>query len=363
MAARRYELDTRILTVFFFVAMPFVAFGSLVVVGMAESALRERIARDLEQRASEAKFYVERYVADQILHLRLVGTEAEVLSQLSQPTAEPNAGDARRRELAGQSPLSQRLRDVIRLRAALNLLQAVDTEGRLVATSGRGGRALHAEAPWFQALLRDPLPAPWVSDVVQHTETSLAVLEVAFPVYDATGEWLGALFALVDATELYGVLAPVRVGRTGHAILIRGDDGVVLASDDQQMLTQPFTGFAAVQAAKREHRGYWMVTDTRRTGTGAEVMGKPASIIGFSAVDQVPNVDWIVVVEQSLDEAHAPVSGVTRYLWLHFIGAFGTIILLALYFSFKLEAPVIDEQLHLHEQHIPASMRSSVSED
>ena len=32
-------------------------------------------------------------------------------------------------------------------------------------------------------------------------------------------------------------------------------------------------------------------------------------------------------------------------------------ILLALYLSFQLEAPVIDEEPHLHEQHVPAGTR------
>jgi hypothetical protein len=36
-----------------------------------------------------------------------------------------------------------------------------------------------------------------------------------------------------------------------------------------------------------------------------------------------------------------------------------TVILLALYFSFKLERPVMDEKLHLHEEHVPAGMRSN----
>jgi hypothetical protein len=67
------------------------------------------------------------------------------------------------------------------------------------------------------------------------------------------------------------------------------------------------------------------------------------------------------VVEQELEEATAPIAGVTRYLWIHFIGAFGTVILLALYFSFRAETPVIEEELHLHEEHLPESMKSASS--
>jgi hypothetical protein len=35
------------------------------------------------------------------------------------------------------------------------------------------------------------------------------------------------------------------------------------------------------------------------------------------------------------------------------------VILLALYFSFKLEAPVIDEKLHLHEEHVPSDLKQA----
>jgi hypothetical protein len=87
---------------------------------------------------------------------------------------------------------------------------------------------------------------------------------------------------------------------------------------------------------------------------------EPARLIGFSPIDQVPNVNWMVTVEQDLDEALAPINSVTRYLWVHFIGVFATVVLLALYFSFKLEKPVMEEELHLHEEHVPAGMKKAV---
>ena len=73
----------------------------------------------------------------------------------------------------------------------------------------------------------------------------------------------------------------------------------------------------------------------------------------------LPDVKWMVAVEQDFDEAMAPVASVTRYLWLHFVGAFVTVVLLALYFSFKVEKPIIDEDLHLHEEHVPAGGQPS----
>ena len=88
---------------------------------------------------------------------------------------------------------------------------------------------------------------------------------------------------------------------------------------------------------------------------------EPARLVGFSPVDQVPGVQWLVTVEQDLSEALAPVNGVTRYLWVHFIGVFATVILLALYFSFKLERPVMEEDLHLHEEHVATGVKRATS--
>jgi hypothetical protein len=75
MGKTRYELDTRILTIFFFVAMPFVAFGSFIVVGMARGALTRSLGAAFEQRAFESRFLLERYVADQTDHLRSLAGE------------------------------------------------------------------------------------------------------------------------------------------------------------------------------------------------------------------------------------------------------------------------------------------------
>ena len=62
MAKRHYYLDSRVLTAFFFAAMPFVAFGSFVVVNMAQSQLRESVGVGLEQRAVQTQLFTYRFV-------------------------------------------------------------------------------------------------------------------------------------------------------------------------------------------------------------------------------------------------------------------------------------------------------------
>lgn len=389
MAKKRYYLDTRVLTAFFFAAMPFVAFGSFVVVSMARGQLRESVGISLEQRAVQTKLAIEHYVAEQLMHLRLLAIDPQVTRAAAARRA-VSADEQRRLEQAWasgtedavsaavlSSPLALSLRQSAAILPMLKLIQVVDGQGRLIAASARGGRLFQAESAWFKSLAAEESPAEaFVGDIQHPAGSRWSLLEIAYPIHDADGGWQGAVRALVDATDIYTVLAPVRVGRTGHAVLFRSTDGMILASDEsERILTQTFPGFDSLRRAiegfplaeqgealfgKGQQRGYWTIPEVRGQVEGGQtIVIEPPRLVGYSPVDQVPGLSWMVAVEQDLSEALAPIESVTRYLWIHFIGVFATLILLALYFSFKLEKPVMEESLHLHEEHVPAGGKAS----
>jgi hypothetical protein len=274
------------------------------------------------------------------------------------------------------TPLAGRLKPLALARPAFKQVQLIDSTGRVRASSTRGGRLFYGEVGWFKDFGMQLSEAEvYVGDIFRREGSTLNLLEVAFPVRNTEDVWLGAVRALLDAGEIYTVLAPVRIGRTGHASLLRSTDGLILASDEsERILKMPLPGFDALRNAvegfpmaapgqelfgrARLHRGYWAMPEVRvKDEAGRDIVVEPARLIGFSPVDQIPNVSWLVTVEMDLDEALAPINSVTRYLWFHFIGVFATVVLLALYFSFKLEQPVMEEELHLHEEHVPAGMK------
>jgi hypothetical protein len=394
MAKQRYYLDTRVLTAFFFAAMPFVAFGSFIVVNQARTHLRESAGISLEQRAMQTKLALEQYLGEQVVHLRVLSLDPAVQKALADTRPLPPEAQARAMEQAWvsgkdprlnaslmESPLAAILQPLPRVRPAIKSVQLIDSSGRLRATTARGGRLFFGEVDWFKAFgTQLSEPEVYVGEMFRQTGTTLNLLEIAFPVRDSEDVWLGAVRMLVDAGDLYTVLAPVRVGRTGHASLLRSTDGLILASDEsERILKTPLPGFESLRNAvegfpmaepgqelfgrARFHRGYWAAPEVKADdGTGHEIVVEPARLIGFSPVDQVPNVNWMVTVEQDLAEALAPINSVTRYLWFHFIGVFATVVLLALYFSFMLEKPVMEESLHLHEEHVPAGMKKVAEE-
>jgi hypothetical protein len=386
MARQKYSLDTRVLTAFFLAAMPFVAFGSFVVVNMARTELRETVAAELEQRAVQTKLGIEQYLSEQAVHLRLLAQAPEINAAIAKPLPPPAAEQARKLEqdwqaardlkLVGsllENPAAARLRALSVARPSFRQVQLVDSTGRLAAAVIRGGRLFHGENAWFTELQADDgQPRLWVGTLQQPKGMPGTLLEVAYPIHAADGSLAGALRALVDGTELYTVLAPVRVGRSGRAVLLRATDGMILAADEsERILKVQYPGFESLRSAMEgfpiaEHgqalfgrsnlrRGSWVIPEQRPTSAEPDKVPAPARLVGFSPVDQFTSARWMVTVEQDQSEALAPVDGITRYLWIHFIGVFATVILLAVYFSFKLEQPVMEEDLHLHEEHVPAS--------
>jgi len=389
MAKQRYTLDTRVLTAFFFAAMPFVAFGSFIVVNQAKNQLRESVGVSLEQRAVQTKLALEQYVGEHVVQLRVLALDPDVQQALAAPARPVPEADVRQIEQAWasgkdaklnasllESPLAARLKPLGLVRPSVKQVQIVDTNGRVLAASGRGGRLFHAESEWFKDLAaQGGEPEVHLGQLYRAPGSTVNLLEIAFPVRNREDVWLGAVRAIFDASDLYTVLAPVRIGRTGHASLIRSTDGMVLASDESERIMKvPFPGFDSLRNAVEgfplgesgeqifartgPRRGYWTIPDVKgKDESGREVLVEPARLVGFSPIDQIPDVSWMVTVEQDLSEALAPIESVTRYLWVHFIGVFLTVILLALYFSFKLEQPVMEEELHLHEEHVPSGMR------
>ena len=369
MSKRHYEVDPRILTVFFLVAIPFLAFGALVVMNLARGHLQNVTGQNLEQRAGEARQLVERYVLGQFSHLHLITLDPQLRAAVTAPPRGGGPDELRRLDQAwatgdaalvasvAGSPLAARLREVGQTQPALRLLQVVDARGRLLATTARGGRLWNGDTAWFRAFGDTEIGgAPYVVDIVSPPGGAGAMFEIDVPIRDSTdGHLLGAVRALYDASDLYSVLASVRVGRTGHAVLMRSTDGLVLAADESsRVLKDRFPGFEYIGVARRESRGFWTVPSVH-----SGEIDEPPRIVGFASVEQVPSVEWTVGVEQDLEEAVSPIKSIGWYLFAHVIGVVVFTVLLALYFTSQLEAPVIEEALHLHEEHVPAGYRAA----
>jgi hypothetical protein len=376
MEKRHYELDTRVLAVFFFVAIPFLAVGALIVINVARASLETAVGDSFEQRALELKLNVEGYVADQFLFLRQLSLDPGLRTALAAPARKIEddkkheqawaAGDADLQRTIVGSPLAGRLREVAQVHPGIKMLQLIDQNGRLVASTARGGRFANQDANFFRGISGGSVEQMgYVGDIQRPPNSTTAVLELVYPIRDASdGHLMGALRSMVDAFDLYNhVLAPVRVGSTGRAVLLRSEDGLILASDDNRsVLSDLFPAYPVIQAAQVVRKGHWLLPEVKTKDAAGQTIREPKRVAGYCAVDKIPGVHWTLVIQQDLDEAIAPVRGITWSLLLHFLAVFAVSIVLAFYFSFKLETPVIEDELHLHEEHLPQAWRRTGTE-
>ncbi|MBN2370046.1 MAG: cache domain-containing protein [Vicinamibacteria bacterium] len=378
MIRKRYRFDTHFLTLAFFVIMPLVTFGAFFVISIAKDKLQTTVGRSLEQQALETKIVLERYIGDRIVHLRLLSQNPMVMNAvLDRSHLSPN--QMSRLESAWQNgrpleltapflatPLAARLRETTSLLPAIRLLQVVNADGLLVSSSARSGRLDLRDRTWFAAMAREEFNGAYVGEIQRTTTRAPGYLEIAYPVFHPqAGYWIGAVCGVISAGDLYAVLAPVRIGYTGRALLLRASDGMILASDEtERVLRDTFSGFSSIRTSMQARQGYWIVPRQSEWSRSSGVSyTEPARLIGFTLVDQLPGVRWIVVVEQSLDEATAPVRDVTRYLWIHFLGALAAVALLSTFLSLRQERPIIEEALHIHEDHVPPSMQAGPSQN
>src|SRR3954451_23243556 len=100
MGRRRFDFDGRVIIIFVLVAIPFVAIGAAVIVGLVRGALRDSVGQSLAQHALETRVLIERYIAQQTVHVRLLALAPDVRAPVSAPAKAPSALDAQKIEQA-----------------------------------------------------------------------------------------------------------------------------------------------------------------------------------------------------------------------------------------------------------------------
>lgn len=147
---------------------------------------------------------------------------------------------------------------------------------------------------------------------------------------------------MIDADDLASVVGQVRAGQSGHAVLVDASDGVVITGEDPgEASRRPYAGLAQLQEAMAEGRSSFV----SRSEDGR------VWLAGFCRMPEPslsPELDWYVVVEQLLEEAHAPIRTATRHLLTFFGEVVLTVVLFSLYLHFKLVRPI--RQVDLREE-------------
>ena len=105
----------------------------------------------------------------------------------------PTAKDPRLTAAIVDNPLAARTRPLRRSGPPSARSRSSTPRGRLVAASARGGRLWNGEAPWFKAVAaQQGEPEAHVGEPFRPAGSSMALFEIAYPVRDSDGVFIGA---------------------------------------------------------------------------------------------------------------------------------------------------------------------------
>lgn len=193
----------------------------------------------------------------------------------------------------------------------------LDTNGKFLADYPSHpelrGRSF-AFREYFQRTLREGKGV--VSKPYLSARTGLPVLTFTAPVRDASGKVIAILGCQADllSHDALGGYREQKFGKTGYLYAFDRSRLLVLHPDDKRLLTDVEAGKNKILEAALD---------------GFQGGGETVNSIGVPmllSVQQIPNVEWIVAVQVTQEEAYAPVAEARRIL----IGISGAAIILAL---------------------------------
>ncbi|HSF15508.1 MAG TPA: cache domain-containing protein [Vicinamibacteria bacterium] len=175
-------------------------------------------------------------------------------------------------------------------------------------------------------------------------------LILARPISDRdSGGSLGLVVAELDAERMFMSVTDFRSGESGRACLFDRRSGRLLAGRRAECGAGDLYARLEDVARARSQGIRYFLADVEGPGSFDRA---DALLVGYATpelVRSMPELDWVVAVEQPLEEAHAPLEPMFRDLVLYFLLMSGLVLALAAYMTFKLERPVTDVELDLHE--------------
>ena len=366
MSAHVPRFKARVLTVFLLIGLPLLVVGVGIALAIGQSRLSASYGQHLQQVAQQTAAAVDTYIYRRILDVALLGRVPDLRREAQAGSMRPLNMDAVRAmddewreksETAAAAailtnPASKYLGDIVSHDRIYKEILLTDRYGRLVAASSRTSDFYQGEEDWWKAAVEDGgRGRVTMSDVRWDESARVHAIEISVPVPEPAGEGLaGVLKVVADSREMLATVGGVELGTTGEAVLLR-DNGSIVFSRRQ---TDPSARFFAAETLRER---VTMMRQGGPEGAGAHfrasappdnepwLVGIASSQLGRSYA----NVAWVVAVSQSEAELLAPV----RALWWYLLAALAVISLLvlalALYFSMRLAAPQVEEDLHLVE--------------
>jgi hypothetical protein len=171
-------------------------------------------------------------------------------------------------------------------------------------------------------------------------------MEIAVPVPGTDERPAGVLKVVADIREMLVSVAGMDLGSNGDAMLLRRNGSIVFSRD----AVQPSARFFGADRLKERLDEASTVTGPSRLFFTAVEPHAGSQIVGV-ATSQLsstyPHLPWVVAAWQSEADLLVPVASEYRSLLLLFAIAGVIVLALALWFTVKLSAPMVETEMAL----------------
>lgn len=333
----RYHLITRLVVIAAIVSLLPLAGGFLLIHHSAKTRLSDVTGENLFWFAERAASAVDVAMLRELEFVSSVARSPAVVSELRQEKEGSAAA-----YLSGLEETSALYQELVLVNRAGEVVFATEAATDRDASEKKGfQRALERFATARPVYL-------WVQ--VADDRSSLTLYHpIRDPAAPRANDLLGLVRAELDAERLFHSVSDFRVGDSGHACLVDGGSGRVLAGRGSDCAEggDRYVRLEELRRAQKQGARYFLAgvegPDSFDEGVGL-LVGHARPELSRSFSDLV----WVVAVEQSLAEAQAPLSPMFRELILYFLGMGLLVLLLAAYMSYKLERPLTPAILDLH---------------
>ena len=362
-----FELEPRLALILVLIAIPVTLLGSLFMISSIRAELNESVTTNLTEVAANTTRSLQSLILHDVTNVSVMAVtplvvKAVITANRQHPSdfelVEERLLDLDRewQRVGGATELaleiigrdtSEFLREVEAFNPAYKEILLTDERGAIVAATNLTTDYLQADEHWWQQAYGDGETGTiFVSNVLFDDSAGAYAIEVVVPVREKSGDngtgVAGILKALIAASDLFSVVGAVQAGDSGHAVLVNASDGTIIIGDDpEEAMKKKYPGFVLLEEAlgdgnssfvyQHEEGGTWRVAFAR--------MPQPSPF---------PELNWYVLVEQLLEEAHAPTRHATVYLLVFFGAMVLTVVLFSLYTHFKILRPV--RELSIREE-------------
>ncbi len=338
------RLNVKALLVVLLLAVPPLVVDMFLVLDRSQRELTSRAGDYFEGFAANAASEVARFIRARVVDAKLLAADEQIRKIASQARSRDQRAarlSERFAEIDGDwetpkvepvtsqllgNDVSIHLREYLALNSAVSRILVTDSLGAAVAASHKPIRYYHGAQEWWTDSLRGgPDGGTRIGGVAWDPVTLRACLSFSSPIADPkSGSVLGVVRILVDAGELEKLLAGIQLGATGKALLA-DREGALIGSQ------QP----AAPQAEEMEVVAP-LLKDRALGHAVVRLRGGRQAFVGYADLGlsrPYPEVDWVVIVTQDMEEVSAPIQTVnTRALVSGFL-AILVVGLVAVYFT------------------------------